>query len=98
MELRQKRLEVLKKERLRRGIKPLCIKFTKEYNMTIPMNLHPQYITDNNGEKMSVILSMEEFENILEDIEDLAIVAERKDEKMISHKDFMDELKQDAIV
>ena len=66
--------------------------------MTIPMNLHPQYITDNNGEKMSVILSMEEFENILEDIEDLAIVAERKDEKIISHKDFMNELKQDAIV
>jgi len=49
--------------------------------MTMPINISPNYITNNNGEKMSVILSMEESENILEDIEDLAIVAERKDEK-----------------
>ncbi|MEA1893129.1 MAG: hypothetical protein U9N33_10535 [Campylobacterota bacterium] len=51
--------------------------------MTMSMNLHPQYITNDNGEKMSVVLSMQEFENILEDFEDLSIVAQRKDEKSI---------------
>ena len=66
--------------------------------MTMPMNINPNYITNDNGEKMSVILSMEEFENILEDIEDLAIVAERKDEKTISHQDFIEELKNDEII
>ena len=66
--------------------------------MTMPMNLHPQYITNDNGEKMSVVLSMQEFENILEDFEDLAIVAERKDEKSTSHQDILKELKQDGII
>ena len=32
--------------------------------MTMPMNLHPQYITDENGNKTSVILPIEEFDNI----------------------------------
>jgi hypothetical protein len=69
-----------------------------EYIMTMPMNLNPQYITNNNGEKMSIVLSIQEFENILEDFEDLAIVAERKDEKVISHQDMLKELKQDGII
>jgi len=64
----------------------------------MPMNLHPQYITNDNGEKMSVILSMQEFENILEDFEDLAMVAERKDEKLTSHQDVLRELKQDGVI
>ena len=66
--------------------------------MTMPMNLHPQYITNNNGEKMSVVLSIQEFENILEDFEDLAIVAERKNEKSISHQNVLKELQQDGII
>lgn len=66
--------------------------------MTMPINLHPQYITNDNGEKMSVILSMEEFRSILEDMEDLAIIAERKNENTSSHTDFIEELKQDEII
>ena len=66
--------------------------------MTMTMDLHPQYITNDNGEKMSVVLSMQEFENILEDFEDLAIIAERKDEKVFSHQDILKELEQDGII
>jgi len=66
--------------------------------MTMPININPNYITNNNGEKVSVILSIKEFENILEDIEDLAIVAQRKDEQNTSHQDFIKELKSDAII
>ena len=33
--------------------------------MPISMNLHPQYITDENGNKVSVVLPIEEFENII---------------------------------
>ena len=33
--------------------------------MTIQMNLHPQYITDVNGNKISVILPIEEFNNLI---------------------------------
>ncbi len=66
--------------------------------MAIPINLNLQYITNNNGDKISVILSIKEFENLLEDLEDLAIVAERKDEELISHRDVVKELKQDGII
>ena len=39
-----------------------------------------QFIVNEDGEKTAVILSIEEYEELLEDIEDLAIIAERRDE------------------
>jgi hypothetical protein len=66
--------------------------------MNIPINLHLQYITDERGEKTAIVLPIRDFEKILEDIEDLAKVAERKDEKITSHRDFIKELKEDAII
>ena len=59
--------------------------------------LSVQYITDEAGEKTAVILSMEQFEALIEDIEDLAAVAERRDEPTVSHKELLAELKQDGI-
>ena len=56
------------------------------------------YITNQSGEKTSVILPIEEFEQLLEDIEDLAIVAERRDEPATSHEVLLAELKQDGIL
>jgi len=64
--------------------------------MTMPVNLHPQYITDDSGDKVSVIIGMEEFENMLEDIEDLTAIADRKDEETTSHDDFLNELRADG--
>ncbi|AFZ34133.1 hypothetical protein Sta7437_0529 [Stanieria cyanosphaera PCC 7437] len=56
------------------------------------------YITNELGEKTAVILSIAQFEELLEDLEDLAIVAERRDEPTISHQDLIAELKQDGII
>lgn len=33
--------------------------------------VHPQYITDNNGKKLSVILPIKEFKAIIEELEEL---------------------------
>ena len=66
--------------------------------MTMSINLHPQYITDDTGEKVSVVIDMQEFENMLEDIEDLTAIADRKDEDTTSHADFLQELKADGIL
>ncbi len=33
--------------------------------------LHPQYITDQTGKKISVVLPVEDFEAILEELEEL---------------------------
>ena len=61
-------------------------------------DLDLNYITNESGEKTAVILPLAQFEELLEDIEDLAIVAERRDESTTSHADLLVELKQDGIL
>jgi hypothetical protein len=61
-------------------------------------DLHPEYITDQQGEKKSVILPISEFEELIEDIEDLAAVAERREEPTTSHEDLIAELKEDGFI
>jgi PHD/YefM family antitoxin component YafN of YafNO toxin-antitoxin module len=43
-----------------------------------------QYVINENGEKVAIILPIEEYEKMKEDLHDLAIVAERRNEKTIS--------------
>lgn len=35
------------------------------------LTIHPQYITDNTGKKISAVLSMKEFKFLLEELEEL---------------------------
>ncbi|MFH1678153.1 MAG: hypothetical protein ABH914_00830 [Candidatus Omnitrophota bacterium] len=57
-----------------------------------------RYVVDQNGEKTDVILSVEKFTELLEDIHDLAIVAERRDEPVISFRELKKRLKADGIL
>jgi PHD/YefM family antitoxin component YafN of YafNO toxin-antitoxin module len=57
--------------------------------------LNVQYVTDESGEKNAVILPIEEFRQLVEDLNDLAVSAERVDEPTISHQQLIDELKTD---
>jgi hypothetical protein len=59
-------------------------------------DLRAQYITDETGEKTAVILPIEEFEELLEDLQDLAVLAERRDEPTISHEEVVARLKRDG--
>jgi PHD/YefM family antitoxin component YafN of YafNO toxin-antitoxin module len=43
-----------------------------------------QYVTDEKGRKTAVIIPVEEYEELLEDIHDLTIIAERRDEPTIT--------------
>ncbi len=61
-------------------------------------NLHPEYITDDKGNKKSVILPIDDFQDLLEDIEDLAAVAERRNETTVSHEELLRELKKNGII
>jgi hypothetical protein len=61
-------------------------------------DLNPQYITNEAGEKTSVIIPIDEFQELLEDIEDLAVVAERRDEPTVPHKQLIAELKRDGLL
>ena len=57
-----------------------------------------QYVTNQAGEKTAVLLPISAFEELLEDLEDLAAVAERRDEETIPHEQLIKELKSDGIL
>jgi hypothetical protein len=57
-----------------------------------------QYVTDDKGQKQSVILPIEEFIELVEDIEDLAVIAERRDEPTIPFEQVIAELKRDGLL
>jgi hypothetical protein len=60
--------------------------------------LKVQYISDDSGERTGVVLPIHEFQELLEDIEDLAVLAERRDEPTLSHEALLAELKRDGIL
>ena len=47
----------------------------------ISYNLHEQFVINEKGEKTAVLLPLDEYEKLLEDIHDLSVIAERKNEK-----------------
>ena len=60
--------------------------------------LSPQYLFDSKGNKSFVVLSLEEYKGLLEDIYDLGIIAERRDESKISFGEFEKKLKADGFL
>ena len=60
--------------------------------------MNTQFIVDESGKKKAVILLVEDYEELLEDIHDLAIIAERKDEPVISLAELKKRLKADGLI
>jgi hypothetical protein len=57
-----------------------------------------QYVTNAAGEKTAVVIPIGTFQQLLEDLEDLAAVAERRDEETISHADLIAEIKANGLL
>ena len=57
-----------------------------------------KYITNEAGEKTAVILPIEEFEELLEDIEDIAVLFERRDEPTIPFEEVIEKLKKNGLL
>lgn len=57
-----------------------------------------QYVIDAKGKKLSVILSLERYKRLMEDLHDLAVVAERRNEQPISFEEMKRRLKKDGIL
>ncbi len=75
---------------------PLDIK-REERNLQ-PMSQTLQYLTDERGDRTAVVLPISDYENLLEDLDDLAVVAERRDEPVIPHDEFLAELQRDGVL
>jgi len=60
--------------------------------------LEINYVTNDAGDKTAVILTIDDFNELMEDIEDLAAVAERREESSVSHEELLAELKRDGLL
>ena len=57
--------------------------------------MEKSFIVDNEGKRLAVVLPIEEYEELMEDLHDLNVIAERKDEDVISFEDVKRELAED---
>jgi PHD/YefM family antitoxin component YafN of YafNO toxin-antitoxin module len=57
-----------------------------------------QYVTDDKGAKTAVLLPIREYEALMEDLRDLAAIADRRGEDTIPHDQFVAELREDGIL
>jgi len=60
--------------------------------------LQEQYVIDTKGNKTAVILPLKRYEQLIEDLHDLAIVAERREEKPISLEEMKRRLREDGLL
>jgi PHD/YefM family antitoxin component YafN of YafNO toxin-antitoxin module len=56
-----------------------------------------QYLTDEKGKKTAVLLPISDYEKLQEDLDDLAVIAERRDEETIPHTEFKRSLKRHGL-
>ncbi len=52
-----------------------------------------KYISNSNGEKTDVLMPYSDYLDLLEELDDLKTIIERKDEELIQHKDVLNMLK-----
>ena len=57
-----------------------------------------QYVVDEKGQKVAVIISLKEYEELLEDLHDLAVVAERRDEPTTPLEEIKEKLRKNGLV
>lgn len=60
--------------------------------------LQVQYITNETGKKTAVILPIEEFQDLIEDLEDLAVLIERRNEPTIPFEEVVAKLKKNGLL
>ena len=60
--------------------------------------LREHYVVNAKGKKTGVLLSLKQYEKLMEDLHDLAIVAERRAEAPITFEELKRRLKKDGLL
>ncbi|QGP91611.1 hypothetical protein MGLY_09510 [Neomoorella glycerini] len=60
--------------------------------------VNKQFLVDRRGRKRGIVLSIKRYRQLMEDLHDLAIVAERREEKTRDFAEVKRRLKEDGIV
>ena len=59
---------------------------------------HHRYLTNEKGDKEAIILPLNEYEELLGDIDDLAVVLERRGESTLSLEEVKKRLRDDGLL
>jgi hypothetical protein len=66
--------------------------------MRNPLPSPDRFVVDEQGNKESVIIPLQQYERLLEDLHDLAVVAERRAEEPVSWDNVKERLKRDGLL
>jgi len=57
-----------------------------------------RFLVDTRGRRTAVVVPLSRYRRMLEDLHDLAVIAERREEPTVAHDDLLDRLKRDGLV
>ena len=60
--------------------------------------MHLQYIVDDKGNRSGVLLPLDVFDVLMEELDDLAVLADRRNEDTLPHEQVVEQLKQDGLL
>jgi len=60
--------------------------------------MNARYITSEDGSRTDVVLSVADYEELMEDLHDLAVIAERREEPSVPLEEVKKKLKEDGLL
>ena len=60
--------------------------------------MNARYITSEDGSRTDVVLPVADYEELMEDLHDLAVIAERREEPSIPLEEVKKKLKEDGLL
>jgi len=60
--------------------------------------MNARYITSEDGNRTDVVLPVADYEELMEDLHDLAVIAERRDEPSVPLEEVKKKLKEDGLL
>lgn len=60
--------------------------------------MNARYITSEDGSRTDVVLPVADYEELLEDLHDLAVIAERRDEPSVPLEEVKKKLQEDGLL
>ncbi len=64
----------------------------------MPVFNQEKYIIDEKGKKTAAILPIKKYEELMEDLHDLAVIAERRDEPSITFDKLKERLRKNGLL
>ena len=66
--------------------------------MVLIESMTTQFLTDDRGQKIAVAIPIADYESLMEDVADLAAVAERRGDDRISLRELKEQLTADGLL